>query len=157
MHERSLSLVMHDAKDHAREALRIPRAHYTGSGKPRIISLYNQLTTLKKSHSESISDYIIWAENTVTALNAADRAVNDSLLVVIVLKGLPEDYTTFVAVITQQENTLELTLKTKELFVILVVFQSIKHLNVKKGREFCNFCKSSSRNNKTCHKSKDCL
>ena len=106
---------MHDAKDHAREALRITRARYAGSGNPRIISLYYQLTTLKKSHSESISDYIIWAENTVTALNAADKAVSDSLLVVIVLKGLPEDYTSFVAVITQQERIHNFQ-KFKQLF-----------------------------------------
>ena len=70
---------------------------------------------MKKSHSESISDYIIWAENTVTALNAVDKAVSDSLLVVIVLKGLPEDYTPFVAVITQQERIHNFQ-KFKQLF-----------------------------------------
>ena len=45
-----------DAKDNAREAQKIPRSHYTGTGKPRIIILYDQLTILKKSHSESITD-----------------------------------------------------------------------------------------------------
>ena len=88
------------------------------------------------------------------------------------LKGLPDNYAPFVAVITQQErihnfqkfkqalrnfeeiektmankrdevpkntimktgNTFE-TPKTKELFVILVVFQGIKHLSVVKTRE----------------------
>ena len=68
--ERSLSLVMWDEKDNAREALRILRANYARSGKPRILSLYNQLTLLKKRHSESITDYIIRAENAATALNA---------------------------------------------------------------------------------------
>ena len=70
LYERSLSLVMWDEKDNAREALRIRRANYTRSGKPRILSLYNQLTLLKKRHSESITDYIIRAENAATALNA---------------------------------------------------------------------------------------
>ena len=53
--ERSLSLVMRDAKDNVGEALRKLRAHYTGSGKPIITTLYNQLTTLKISYSESIT------------------------------------------------------------------------------------------------------
>ena len=60
--KRSLSIVMRKAKDNAREALRILKAHYTESGKPRIITLYNQRTNLKKRHSESIIDYIIKAE-----------------------------------------------------------------------------------------------
>ena len=98
--ERSLSLVMRDAKEHAREALRILRAHYAGSGKPRFITLYNQFTTLNKSHSEAITDYIIRVENAATALNAADEVVSDSLFVAMVLNGLPNDYKVFEAMIT---------------------------------------------------------
>ena len=94
-----------DAKNNEREALRILRVYYAESIKPRIISLNNQLTTSKKSHSESINDYIIRAENAATALNADDKAVSDLLLVVMVLKGLPGNYTPSVAVITQQERT----------------------------------------------------
>ena len=37
--KRSLSLMMRDAKDNVGEALRKLRAHYTGSRKPRIITL----------------------------------------------------------------------------------------------------------------------
>ena len=39
--ERSFSLVMRDTRDDGREAFRILREHYAGSGKPRIITLYN--------------------------------------------------------------------------------------------------------------------
>ena len=59
---------------------------------------------MKKSHSEFITDYIIRGENAATALSAAEKAVSDSLLVVIVLKGLPGNYTPFMAVITQQQR-----------------------------------------------------
>ena len=72
--KRSLSLVMQDTKDNAREALKIKHireSHYPASGNPRIITLYNQPTNLKKSHCESITDYIIRAENAATAFNAA--------------------------------------------------------------------------------------
>ena len=59
---------------------------------------------MKESHSESITDYIIRTENAATVLNAADEAVSDSLLVAMVLKGLLDDFTPFVEVITQQER-----------------------------------------------------
>ena len=38
---------MREASDNGREPLRILRDHYAGKGKPRIISLYTQLTSLK--------------------------------------------------------------------------------------------------------------
>ena len=71
--ERSLLLVMRVARNNIREAVRIHRAQYAGSSKPSIITLYNHLTTLTKNHSESITDYIISAENISTVLNAADK------------------------------------------------------------------------------------
>ena len=104
--ERSLSLVMRDAKDNVGEALRKLRAHYTGSGKPRIITLYNQLTTLKISYSESITDYIIRDGKTATAFDAAVQTVGDPLLVAIALNytPFPDNYTRFAAVFTQHER-----------------------------------------------------
>ena len=61
-------------------------------------------TTLKKGHSKSLTDHVIRAQNAATTLNAADEVVSDSLLVAIVAKGVPDDYTLFLAVITQQEG-----------------------------------------------------
>lgn len=91
LHERSLSLVMRVAKNNIREAVRIHRAHYAGSSKPSIITLYNHLTTLKKNHSGSITDCIISAENISTVLNAADKKItlNLSLTILLVLKIYP--------------------------------------------------------------------
>ena len=59
---------------------------------------------MKKGHSKSITDHVIRAQNAATALNAADEVVSDSLLVAIVAKGVPDDYTPFLAVITQKEG-----------------------------------------------------
>ena len=56
---------------------------------------------MKKGHSKSITDYVIRAQNAATALNGPDEVVSDSLLVAIVSKGVPDDYTPFLAVITQ--------------------------------------------------------
>ena len=58
MDDCSLSLVMKDACDDGRKALKILREHYAGKGKPRVTSLY--------------TDYVIKAENGATALRNAD-------------------------------------------------------------------------------------
>ena len=71
--DKSLSLVMREAHDDGRAALKILRAHYAGSGKPRVISLYTELTSLAKSPSESVTDYVIRAEKAATALKKRRR------------------------------------------------------------------------------------
>ncbi len=52
--DKSLSLVMREAADDGRAALKILRDYYAGKGKPRVISLYTELTSLQKSSSESV-------------------------------------------------------------------------------------------------------
>ena len=62
---------MREASDNGGKALRILRDHYTGNSKPRIISFYTQITSLKK---ESVTAYVIRTEATLTALrNARNR------------------------------------------------------------------------------------
>jgi len=85
--DRSLSLVMRDAVDDGRKALQILRDRYAGKGKPRIITLYTELTSLQKMSSESITDYVIKAETAATALHNSGENISDSLL-----KGLPSSY-----------------------------------------------------------------
>src|SRR6218665_3205982 len=51
--DRSLSLVMRDARDNGKKALEILREHYLGKSKPKIISLYTELTTLSTSEDET--------------------------------------------------------------------------------------------------------
>ena len=88
--DKSLSLVMRDAMDNGKKALEILRQHYAGSGKPRIISLYTELTSLTKRSDESVTDYVIRAETAAAALNNANENVSDSLLIAMVLKGIPQ-------------------------------------------------------------------
>ena len=54
--DRSLALDMRDAVDNGRKALEIVlQNHYAGKGKPRIIVLYTELTSLRKSSSKSVT------------------------------------------------------------------------------------------------------
>ena len=59
---------MRDAIDYGRKALKILREHHAGTGKPRIISLYTELTSLVKSPHETVTDYVIRAETAAAAI-----------------------------------------------------------------------------------------
>ena len=71
--DRSLSLVMRDAKDDGRKALKILRNHYMGKSKPRVLALYTELTSLKKVHDECITDYVLRAETAAASLFSPTR------------------------------------------------------------------------------------
>ena len=59
---KSLSLVIRDAQNNGRKALIILREHYLSKGKPKVISLYIELTCLRRLESMSITDSIIRTE-----------------------------------------------------------------------------------------------
>ena len=102
--DRSLNLVMRDAKDDGRQALKILREHYAGSGTQRIISLYTTLTSLQKQEEEDLTGYIIRSETATTALKNAGEIISDGLLIAMILKGLPSTYKPFVVFTTQSSK-----------------------------------------------------
>ena len=105
--DRSLSLIIRDAKDDGKKAVQVLRSHYLGCSKPRIIALYTELTSLKKSENENVTDYVIRAETAANSLKTAGETISDSLLIAMVLKGLPQCFGTFSTVITQRETTVD--------------------------------------------------
>ena len=66
--DRSLALIMRDAKDDGKKALKILREHYLSQGKPKIIALYTDLSTLRKHEGEDVTGYVIRAEKSIAAL-----------------------------------------------------------------------------------------
>ncbi|KAJ8346770.1 hypothetical protein SKAU_G00281710 [Synaphobranchus kaupii] len=104
--DKSLSLVMREAADDGRKALKILRDHYASQGKPRVISLYNELCSLKKESDETITDYIIRAEKAVTALRNTKQVISDELMIAMVMRGLPEPYKPFVIHVTQSSEDM---------------------------------------------------
>ena len=107
--DRSLSLVMRDAKDDSRKALKILRNHHMGKSKARDLSLYTELTSLQKGHDECITDYVLHAETAAASLKFAGEKVSDSLLIAMVLKGLPPEYKTSSAIVSQRDEKDEVS------------------------------------------------
>ena len=75
---------MRDAANDGRKAMQILKQHYMGKGKPRVITLWCELTSLSNRQAEALTDYIIRAENAASALRSAGEVVSDPLLIAII-------------------------------------------------------------------------
>ena len=90
------------------------RDHYPSKGKPRIISLYTELTLLRKEQNEGVTDYIIRTEATVTALRNAGETLSDGLIITMDLKRLPRTFNAFSIYVTHSSKELTFSeFKTK--------------------------------------------
>lgn len=73
--DRSPSLIMWETADDDPKALTILMGYQAGNGKPRIISLYTELTSLQNVSRESVKDFVICAESVITAF---ERCLGDT-------------------------------------------------------------------------------
>lgn len=104
--DKSLSLIRHEAADDGRKALRILKEHYAGKSKPRIINMYTSLTKLRMTENETVTDYLIRAENIITALREAGETLSDGLIVAMILGGLPGAFKPLAVHVTQNEDNV---------------------------------------------------
>jgi hypothetical protein len=117
--DRSLSLIIRDAKNDGRAALKILRDHYLSASETRVIGLYTELTTMRKEATETLTDYIIRGETAAALLKNVGETVSDNLLIAMVLKGLPANFKSFVTVTTQRKEphtlaSFKIALRTHE-------------------------------------------
>ena len=85
------------------------REHYSGKSKPGIINLYTPLTKLSMIENESATDYMIRAENVITALRDAGETMSDGLTIAMVLNGLPDSFKQLAVHVTQNEDNVTFT------------------------------------------------
>lgn len=97
--DESLCIIRHEAADDGRKALKILRG---GRGKPRIINLSKR----HMEEGESVTDYIIKAENIIKALKDAGEAMSDGLIIAMVLNGLPDSFKPLAVHVTQNEDNV---------------------------------------------------
>ena len=102
--DRSLSLILRDAKNDGRKALSLLRAHYLSRSETRVIGLYMELTSLRKDIDENLTDYIVRGETAAAQLRNTGETISDNLLIAMILKGLPSDFQSFVTVTTQRKE-----------------------------------------------------
>ncbi|KAF3688288.1 Copia protein Gag-int-pol protein Copia VLP protein Copia protease [Channa argus] len=68
--------------------------------------MYTSLTNLRMAETESVTDYIIRAENIITALRNAGEPLSDGLIVAMILGGLPDSFKPLAVHVTQNENNV---------------------------------------------------
>ena len=105
--DKSLNLIIRDAPDKGRESFKILKDHYLGTSKPRILSLYTELTSLKMGSGETVTEYMLRAETAASRLKQAEETISDQLLIAMVLKGLPESYKAFSTIMCNTNDKLE--------------------------------------------------
>lgn len=66
------------------------------------------MTSLKKADTESVTEYIIRAEQIITALRGAGEAPSEGLMMAMVMRGLPEKYKPFTLMVRHGSSDMKL-------------------------------------------------
>ena len=88
----------HDCKNYDPKAWRELQGRFKSAEKPRVMTLMTQLTSLKLGGGESMELYLNRAREISYNLQEVKEPVSDSMLTSLVLRGLPEMYSSFVTV-----------------------------------------------------------
>ena len=73
--------------------------------RPRLQQLIEKLTSLRKDQNETIVDYITRAEDLQYNLSQVYEALSEQMFISILLKGLPNEFETFCALVEFTKET----------------------------------------------------
>ena len=96
--KRSVMLIRRDCRNKGSKAYKMLCEHYRSTDKPRIMSMMSKLTGLRMNDDEQVEDYLIRAEELSYGLEDAGQTVAESMLISLILKGLPESFEQFVTI-----------------------------------------------------------
>lgn len=146
---RSRSLISQDAAKDGRKALKILKEHYAGKSQAHIINLYTLLTKLRMAEKETVTDYLLRAEDIRSRLKDAGESPSDGLVIAVILGGLPESFQPLSVHITQKEDNVTVTdlkrrLRLHEEAEQLKSSNSVSTANVNEGAETPFSCKKEN-------------
>ena len=81
--------------------------------RPQLHKLIAQLTSLKKTSSESIVDYLTRADDMQYNLTLVNEGISEKMFVSIILKGLPKEYENFATLVKYSKDEKTLGNKTR--------------------------------------------
>ena len=109
------------------KAFKILRAHYIGTGKSRVITLYTEMTALSKTTKVSLTDYIIRAETIANFSSSSGENISDAFLkrlisfktytILVTQRDKQMIFSEFKKQKTKDVNKLKIKLKTTREFV----------------------------------------
>ena len=93
--KRSIKMLKSECKGNGPEGWKRLTAHFSSSETPRVMNLLEQLTSLSLKPTEEMTDYLNRAETISSSLEVAGEKISETLLVSVVLEGLPDSYEYF--------------------------------------------------------------
>ena len=72
--------------------------------RPQLDKLIAQLTSLKKTSSESIVDYFTRADDMQSNLTVVNERISEKMFISIILKGLPKEYENFSTLVNYSKD-----------------------------------------------------
>ena len=93
--KRSVMMLKSECKGKGPQAWKVLNAHFSSTETPRLMNLLERFTSLSLKSGEQMVDYLIRAEELSQSIEQAGEKVSESLLISIVLKGLPNSFDYF--------------------------------------------------------------
>ena len=152
--KRSVMMLTSECRGDGPAAWTLLKSRFANDGTPRRMALLQQLTILVLKENEEMMDYLVRAESLTNSLKTAGEEISDSLLISVVLKGLPKafDYFKTVHDFSKDKSTFADVKKSLKAFSDSIKVSSSEGSPVSLLSSSHSKPKSNSRFNGTCFK-----